>query len=57
MEYKLEGWRSVGWPRLRWKDRVEDDLRQLNVKNWWRVVKDRESWKKIQRESEAHNGL
>jgi hypothetical protein len=35
---------------------VEDDLRKLEVKNWWMVAKDRESWK-ILRESEAHNGL
>jgi hypothetical protein len=57
MECKPEGRRSVGQPRLRWKDGVEDDLRKLKVKNWWMVTKDRESWKKILREAEAHNGL
>jgi hypothetical protein len=35
----------------------EDDLRKLNVKNWWTVAKDRESWKKILVEAEAHIGL
>jgi hypothetical protein len=39
--------KSVGRPRLRWKDGVEDDLRKVNVKNWWTVAKDRESWKKF----------
>jgi hypothetical protein len=43
MECKPEGRRSVGRPRLRWKAGVEDDLRKLEVKNWWTVVKDRES--------------
>jgi hypothetical protein len=36
---------------------MEDDLRKLNVKNWWTVGKDRESWRKILREAEAHKGL
>jgi hypothetical protein len=42
MECKPEGRRSVGRPRLRWKDGVEDDPRKPNVKNWWTVAKDRE---------------
>jgi hypothetical protein len=57
MECKPEDRRSVGRPRLRWKDGLEDDLRKLEVKNWWMVAKDRESWKKILGEAEAHNGL
>jgi hypothetical protein len=57
MECKLEGWRSVGRPRLQWKDGVEDDLRKLKVKNWWTVAKDRESWTEILRKAEAHKGL
>jgi hypothetical protein len=36
---------SGGWPK------------KINVKNWWTVAKDRESWKKILREAEAHKGL
>jgi hypothetical protein len=56
MECKQEGRRSVGRPRLRWKDGVEDDLRKLNVKNWWTVAKDRESWKKIIRKLRLTKG-
>jgi hypothetical protein len=57
MECKPEGRWSVGRPRLRWKDGVDDDLRKLKIKNWWTVAKDRESWKKILREAETHKGL
>jgi hypothetical protein len=57
MECKPEGQRSVGWPRLWWKDGVEDDLRKLVVNNWWLVTNDSELWKKILREAKAHNGL
>jgi hypothetical protein len=35
---------------------VDDDPRKLEVKNWWMVTKDRESWKKVLRGAEAHNG-
>jgi hypothetical protein len=36
---------------------VKNDPSNLKVKNWWTVAKDREAWKKILREAEAHNGL
>jgi hypothetical protein len=36
-----------------WKGGVEDDLRKLNVKNWWTVAKARELRKKILREAKA----
>jgi hypothetical protein len=32
-------------------------LRKLKVSNWWTVAKDRESWKKILQEAEAHKEL
>jgi hypothetical protein len=38
-------------------DGVLEDLRNLGVKSWWMVVKDRESWRKVLREVEAHIGL
>jgi len=57
MESKPEGRRSVGRPKLRWMDGVLEDLRKLGVKSWWMVAKDRESWRKVLREAEAHIGL
>jgi hypothetical protein len=56
MEWKPEDRRSVGWPRLRWMDGVED-LRKMKIKKWWSAVGNRESRRKILRETEAHSGL
>jgi hypothetical protein len=36
---------------------VLEDLRKLEVKSLWMVVKDRESWRKVLREAKAHIGL
>jgi hypothetical protein len=56
-EWKPEGRRSVGWPRLRWMDGVEEDLRKMKIKKWWSAARNRESWRKILRETEAHSRL
>jgi hypothetical protein len=57
MEWKPEGIRSVGRPRLRWMDSVEGDLRKMKVKKWWLAARSRGSWRNILREAEAHSGL
>jgi hypothetical protein len=38
-------------------DGVLEDLRKLGFKSWWMVAKDRESWRKVLQEAEAHTGL
>jgi hypothetical protein len=38
-------------------DGVLEDLRSWDLKSWWLVVKDRESWRKVLREAEVHIGL
>jgi hypothetical protein len=40
-----------------WMDGVLEDLRRLGVKSWWMVAKDRESWRNVFWEAEAHIGL
>jgi hypothetical protein len=56
MEWKPEGRRGVGRPRLRWMDAVEEDLRKMKVKKWWSTARNRVA-RKILREVEAHSEL
>jgi hypothetical protein len=49
---KLTEWepcssRSVGKPRLRWIDQVEEDLKKMKVRNWRKKCKDRRMWNEI----------
>lgn len=57
VESKLQRTRRVGRPNLRWIDGVLEDVKKLGIKNWWKVAKDRQVWRKILREAEAHVGL
>ena len=41
----LEGSRKRGRPKLRWKDQVEDSLRDFGIANWRRRAQDRPSWR------------
>jgi hypothetical protein len=38
-------------------DGVEEDLKKMKVKKWWLAARNRESWRNILREAEAHSGL
>jgi hypothetical protein len=46
---KPDGARSVGRPKLRWEDGVDQDMRILGVKNWKRVALNRDEWAKLLR--------
>ena len=46
LNMKPEDSRSVGRPRQRWLDSVENDLRSLNIRNWRRLASSREEWRK-----------
>ena len=52
-EWKLEGRRGKGRPRLRWINNVADVLRKLGVKRWRTKALDREEWASIIREDKA----
>jgi hypothetical protein len=46
--------RNKGWkpkskrsPKTRWKDNVLEDIRNMNVRNWKKVVQNRDSRKKV----------
>jgi len=53
----LEGARTRGRHRKRWKEGVERDLQVLGVRRWRELVTDRKKWKGIVRQVKAHSGL
>jgi len=49
---KIKRWkhmskRSIGKPKTRWEDDVLEDIKSMNVRNWKKVVQNRDSWKKV----------
>ena len=49
--------RSVGRPKLRWEDGVNQDMRILEVKNWKKVALNRDEWAQLLKKGRAHQGL
>ena len=54
---KPDGVRSVGRPKLRWEDGVDQDIRLSGVKNWKKVALNRDEWAKFLKKARAHQGL
>ena len=54
---KPDGARSVGRPKLRWEDGVDQDMRILGVKNWKKVALNRDECSKYLKKVRAHQGL
>jgi hypothetical protein len=48
--------RSVGKPRKRWLDDIENDLKQMGVIGWREIVRDRGAWKLVQKEAKVLHG-
>jgi hypothetical protein len=46
-----DGRRKVGRPKLKWIDCIEDDLKSMVVRRWWKKAKDRSVWAIILKES------
>jgi hypothetical protein len=51
------GRRPRGRPKLRWEDGVVEDVARLGCRNWKLVALNREGWRKLLKEAEAHPGL
>jgi hypothetical protein len=54
---QAEGTRGVGKPKLRWLDSVEEDVKNIGVRNLRRMSQDRQQWKAILEEDEVHQEL
>jgi hypothetical protein len=52
-----EGERSVGKPRWRWVDDVDNDVKKVGVRGWEKIAKDRDVWKLILKEARVLLGL
>ena len=44
---KLEGTRRVGKPSLRWLESVEEDLKNMGIRNWSRKSHDRDQLRTV----------
>jgi hypothetical protein len=44
-------------PRLPWEDGVKEDVAKLECRNWTVLGLNREGWRKLLKEAEAHSGL
>jgi hypothetical protein len=54
---KPEGRRSVGRPKMRWLDDVEEDLRNIIlIVGWRRKARRRDEWKSVLREVKVLRG-
>jgi len=45
--WKLMSKRPIGRPKTCWEDDVLEDIKNMNVRNWKKVVQNRDSWKKV----------
>ena len=49
---KIKRWkpmsrRPIGRHKTRWEDDVLEDIKSINIRNWKKVVQNRDSWKKV----------
>ena len=49
---KIKRWkpmckRPIERPKTRWEDDILEDIKSINIRNWKKVVENRDSWKKV----------
>ncbi|KAI4466078.1 hypothetical protein MML48_3g00018587 [Holotrichia oblita] len=44
---KPEGRRKSDRPRKKWRDEIEEDLKEKNIRNWRDVAKNRKEWRRV----------
>ena len=53
---KPDAVRSVGRPKLRWEDGVDQDMRISGVKSWKEVAFNRDEWTELLKKARTHQG-
>jgi len=56
-DLQQEGTRRVGKPKLRWLESAEEDLKNMDLRNWIRKSQDREQWRAILEDAKVHQEL
>jgi hypothetical protein len=49
--------RPAGRPRLRWMEKVEEDLKRMKIIGWRVKTEDRQEWSRIVEQTKTHPGL
>jgi hypothetical protein len=52
-EWQPHARRKRGRPKIRWKDDVTEDLKELGIYNWLTCTQDRTSWTEILEQAKA----
>ena len=54
---KPEGTRRVGKPKLKWLESVEEDLKNVGMRNWRDESQNREEWRTVLEKTKVHQEL
>ena len=57
LDLKPMGTRPIGRPRQGWQEDVMEGLKQMKVKNWKEIAKDRRIWRDLAEKGKTHKGL
>jgi hypothetical protein len=57
LAWKPIGRRIRGRPRKRWIEDIEDDIQIMGIREWSKLCKEREEWKRITEKAKSHSGL
>jgi len=55
--WKPKSKRPIGRPKTRWEDDVLEDIKNMDVCNWKKVVQNRDSWKEVVEQARTLNRL
>jgi hypothetical protein len=54
---RMEGMRKRQRPQKRWANEVEEDLKIMGIRNWHKMAKGLEEWKRTVLKAKVHNRM